>query len=72
MIAVNLLYKVAERTKELSGMTVNELRYRLGTADTYHGAIAEHKHKGRGELIEEILIEEFEDLAKQVDDTENG
>jgi len=68
MTAVELLYKITERAKFLVSQPIDDLRYQLGTADTYYGAIAESQHMKRGELIETILNEEFEEKAKKIDE----
>lgn len=55
----DLIYAIAARVKVLADQPLPELRYSVGTADTYWGAQRENAHKTRGELIEEILEEEF-------------
>ena len=59
---------MAKRAKELAAKPINELRYSVGTADFPTAAIKESQHKKKGELIEEILTEEFEDVAKWLDE----
>ena len=68
--AVELMWAMAARARELAGRSINELRLAVGTADTPSAAIAESRHKDRGQLIEEILSEEFEDQAKAIDEQE--
>ena len=54
-----LVYAVAEKAKHLANSTLPQLRYAAGNADTFGGAQRENKHKDRGELVEELLTEEF-------------
>lgn len=68
MTAVELMYAVAERAKVLANETLPILRLYVSVdATTWHGAQVESKHLNRGELIELILEEEFEDKAKEID-----
>lgn len=55
----DLVYAVAVRVKALANATLPALRFQVGEADTWHGAQREGRGKTRGDLIEEILIEEF-------------
>jgi len=65
----DLVYKIAERTKELANKPIDELRLNLGTADFKTPAIAERRYSNRGELIEEILCNEFlEEFPKSIED----
>ncbi len=59
MTAIELMYAMAKRARELSNENLPTLRYAVGTANTYHGAQAENRHKSRGELVEEILARVF-------------
>jgi hypothetical protein len=62
----DLLYAVAARAKVLAEDKVDNLRASVETAqETRAAAIAENRHKTKGDLIEEILIEEFEEAAKK-------
>ena len=64
----DLVYKVAARAKDLANQKMPELRYANGTADTWSGAQREGAHKSRGELVEEILLEEFlEEYPKEIE-----
>ncbi len=47
------------------------MNWGFGTADTPSGAIRENAHRNRGDLIEEILIDEFESIAKQKEDQDD-
>lgn len=65
----DLVYKVAERARELANEPINMLRLAVGTSDFRTAAIKESKHLSRGELIEEILTEEFiEKFPKEIED----
>lgn len=55
----DLVYKVSARARELANRPMPELRYAAGTADTWSGAQREHRFKKRGDLVEDILVEEF-------------
>jgi hypothetical protein len=63
----DLVYKIAARVAVLATESLPELRYSVGTADTWNGAQRENRHKNRGELIEEILHDEFiEEFPKEI------
>lgn len=70
MTAVELLYKVAERAKALAEERIDMLRIHVGTQDTPAASIFEMRHRRRGEMIEEILTEEFEKDAMDIDGLE--
>lgn len=57
----DLMYKIAKRARELGEDTMDGLRLTAGyNCDTPGQAREMNRYKKRGELIEEILIEEFE------------
>lgn len=65
----DVVYKIAARAKELSGMTIDYLRRSVASenAHTEHAMWAEARGKSRGEMIEEILCEEFlEEFPKEI------
>lgn len=66
----DLLFNIAKRARELSNLTMEELRAASGYGcDTRAEAIRIHAGKSRGELIEYNLIEEFfEELPKGIGD----
>jgi hypothetical protein len=65
----DLVYKIAARAKDLANQKMPELRYANGTTDTFSGAQRECAHQSRGELIEEILLEEFlEEYPKEIEE----
>lgn len=56
----NLVYEIAKRAKELSNMKMDVLRLAAGfNCSTEGQARTAGKYKTRGQLIEEILTEEF-------------
>lgn len=68
MTCVDLVYSMAKRAKDLSDEKIDVLRVILGTQDTPRSAVRENRHRKRGEMIEEILVQEFEDRARWHDD----
>jgi hypothetical protein len=69
MTVLDFMYKMAARAKDLTSKPVDELRLSVAEhATTYHGAIGESQHMKKGDLVEAILIEEFEEEAKKIDD----
>lgn len=60
MTARELMYEIAARAKYLADARLNDLRIAVGTCDTPAASIREHRHRTRGDIIEEILIDEFE------------
>lgn len=64
----DLLYAIAKRARELVDETLPQLRVSAGFGcDTDAEAIAMNRHRKRGDLIEEILVEEFEIAADDID-----
>ena len=56
----DVVYAVAEKAKVLANNTLPSLRYAAAVnAKTWAGAQLECAYKSRGELVEEILLEEF-------------
>jgi hypothetical protein len=57
----DVVYKIARRAKELTGMSLDALRREVAPqeATTDHAVWKETRGKSRGVLIEEILTEEF-------------
>ena len=67
----DLVYKIAKRARELADQSLPELRYAVGTTDTWAGAQRDSSHLKRGELIEDILTEEFiEEFPKEIQESE--
>jgi len=63
----DLMYKIAIMAKELGNETMDGLRLRAGyNCDTDAQARQLNKHCNRGQLIEIILIEECENMAKDL------
>lgn len=65
--AVDLMFAMAKRAGELANEPINALRISAGTQDTPSASIRELQHQNRGQLIEDLLIEEFEERAKEID-----
>lgn len=56
----DLVYAVAKLARHLADMKMDELRERNGYGcNTFHEARRKDRYKTRGEIIEEILLEEF-------------
>lgn len=56
----DLVYAVAKRAGELGSMKMDSLRIEAGyNCDTHTEAIRMNRYKTRGNLIEEVLTEEF-------------
>lgn len=56
----DLVYEVTKRVRELADRSIPELRSDAGYGcDTRAEAIRINRHKKRGDLIEEIILEEF-------------
>lgn len=66
--ALGLMYSMASRAQVLADRPLLELRLAVATADTVGGAKAETRHRSRGDLMEEILIEEFEHRAADIEE----
>jgi len=65
----DLVYKMAARARILADQKMVELKLTVGTADGVRAAIAESIGRSRGDLIEEILLEEFvEEFPREVED----
>ena len=54
-----LVYKIAERAKFLSDQPIDYLRRMVSIEDNLSGIDSCTRHRSRGDLLEEILIEEF-------------
>lgn len=68
MTATDLMFELAERAKVLANESIVSLRLHVAVvATTFYGAQAESKHLDRGQLIEQILEEEFADKARELD-----
>jgi hypothetical protein len=57
---------MALRAKELSNTGMRTLRIMHGVGDAPSTAIADVMHMNRGDLVEAILAEEFEEKAKAI------
>ena len=56
----DLVFAIAQRAKDLADMKMPHLREANGfNCDTAHEAREKDKYKSRGDIIEEILTEEF-------------
>lgn len=64
MSTEDLMYKIAVRVHELANMTMPVLRM----AADYEGL--DIGDRSRGAIIEAVIIEEFDDAAKTVDEKE--
>ena len=72
MTANDLLYAIAKRAQVLCDSSSPEVRRIYGTADTPSAAISESHGMSKGEVIEAILTNEFEDEANKIDTEEEG
>jgi hypothetical protein len=70
MNANDLLYAIAKRARDLCDKPVSYARLCYGTADTITGAIEESKGMSKGEVIEAVLIDEFDLDANKIDTKE--
>lgn len=68
MTTNDLVFKIAERAKILANKPINDLRAHLPSNQiTRAGVVAEYRHLSRGDLVEEILIDEFiEEFPKEI------
>jgi hypothetical protein len=68
MTTNDLVYKIAERAKVLSSISIDALRRVFGTADSLHAVRKETIGMSRGDLIEEVLLDEFiEEHPKEIE-----
>lgn len=58
---MELVYKIAERAKVLADEPINDLRRCVSSGDNRSGIDADSRHRTRGHLLEEILVDEFLD-----------
>ena len=70
MTAEELMHAIAARAKFWADQPLDHLRMQCGTANTPQGAIRENRWRRRGDLLEEILWDEFEGAAKKIDEEE--
>ena len=69
----DIVYKVAESARVLADEKINYLRRSAASqeAHTEHAVWMETRHKTRGEMIEEILTDEFiEEFPKDIEEDE--
>ena len=69
MTTNDLVYKIAERAKVLANQSIRDLRLYVGGAneDTVTAALRAAARQNRGDLIEEILCDEFcEEFPKEI------
>jgi len=68
----DVVYSVAKRAKEIASWTIDELRLFLSSSayDNLHAARVEFLGVPRGEMIEQILVEEFvnDDNPRQLEE----
>lgn len=65
---IDFMYEMAKKAKQLGNMKIKELRSAAGyNCNTDNEAQRMNAYKDRGELIEEILIEEFEMEAETLE-----
>jgi hypothetical protein len=56
----DLVFAIAKRAKDLADMKMHHLRIENGfNCNTFHEAYEKDRYKSRGQIIEEILTEEF-------------
>jgi hypothetical protein len=55
----DIIYEVAARAKELADKPIMELRIAVATENFLTGILRETKGRSRGDLMEEILTDEF-------------
>ena len=63
----DLVYAMAERARVLGDEPVRMLRLKVSTQDSITAALAETAHMSKSQLIEDILIEEFEGEMEEVE-----
>jgi hypothetical protein len=69
--ANDLLFAIAFRARVLCSFPSEEVRRLHGTADSKTAAIDETRGMSKAEVIEAILIDEFEDDANKIDEGDN-
>lgn len=62
--AVDLLYALAKRARELSDEPMSALRRTYVREESYTGS----PRDTRGQVVENVLLDEFEDTAKHIDE----
>ena len=69
----DVVYAIAERAKVLANQKIDELRRSVASqeAHTEHAMWSESRHKSRGDMVEEILLEEFiEETPRDIQEDE--
>ncbi len=56
-----LVYALALRARVLAGQPIDYLRRSVSVGDNVSGLDADTRYRNRGDLMEEILVEEFLD-----------